>query len=320
MYYTRRLIIYLALPLLLIATVYFFEPVSKYSDLYITIPEGFTVNKLGDFLKEKNLIRSEKVFEGYYRLVYGSKLKSGLYLIEKPETVLGLAKIFSSGLFNIKTIKVTIPEGTDIKGMVSIFSNKLPSFDASLFQSITTKSGYEGFLFPDTYYLDANQSVSDIVSLLRSTYSKRINEMLSKLTPAEKEYFKNNERNIIIIASILEEEAKEEKDRAMITDIINRRMAKKLPLQLDATLGYVLNKGSLELTSDDLKASSSYNTYTNLGLTPTPISNPGISAIMSAIRPIKNNYWYYLSDKDDVIHFASTYDEHLINRQKYLGK
>ena len=79
-----------------------------------------------------------------------------------------------------------------------------------------------------------------------------------------------------------------------------------------------LEKGSLELTVDDLHSDSPYNTYTHRGLPPTPISNPGISTLTAALYHETSPYLYYLSDNNGVIHYAKTFEEHKLNKDRYL--
>jgi UPF0755 protein len=91
-----------------------------------------------------------------------------------------------------------------------------------------------------------------------------------------------------------------------------------MALQVDSSFTYILGKTSKELTVDDLKIDSPYNSYTNLGLPPTPISNPGLASIQAAITPIKTKYLYFLTDKEGNMHYSITLDEHLANVAKYL--
>jgi UPF0755 protein len=120
------------------------------------------------------------------------------------------------------------------------------------------------------------------------------------------------------MASILEREATSSSDRRIIAGILWKRLDDRMPLQVDAALAYVLNKDGTKLTSADLATTSPFNTYKNLGLPPTPIGNPGLSAIEDAISPESTTYWYYLSDSKGNIHYSSTYDEQIVNESKYL--
>lgn len=316
--YIKKLLVYILIPILLLIFVFFTEPNTGIKDMYINIPKGYLLNDLSHSLKENKMIRSEIIFKYYYRLIYGGDIQAGNYYFENSSSIFNLANRFSNGIFKIKQIKITIPEGLDSKDISYLLLKNIPNFDVAFFLGLANK--YEGYLFPDTYYLDQNSNPSSVLDTLRATYARRKIEIMKELNETEKKYFEKEENKIIIIASILEKEAATSYDRKMISDIIIRRMNSNYPLQIDATLGYIMHKGSLELTSDDLKIKSPYNTYLNKGLPPTAISNPGKETIIDVIRPIKNNFWFYLSDKDGKIYYSTTYDEHLVKRAKYLNK
>jgi UPF0755 protein len=124
---------------------------------------------------------------------------------------------------------------------------------------------------------------------------------------------------IIIMASLLEKEATDKNDATMISDILWSRIKGGMPLQVDATLGYLLDgKTSAQLTKADLGMDSLYNTYKYKGLPPGPISNPGIDMIIAAANPVQNDFVYYLHDKEGNPYYAKTFKEHVANKFKYL--
>ena len=92
-----------------------------------------------------------------------------------------------------------------------------------------------------------------------------------------------------------------------------------MPLQVDAVFLYILGKNTFQLSKTDLQTTSRYNTYTNKGLPPGPITNPGIDSILAAVTPITTKYLYYLSDRKGNLYYAATYEQHLANKYKYLG-
>ena len=131
-----------------------------------------------------------------------------------------------------------------------------------------------------------------------------------------------NKNTIITIASIIQREAADKGDMKLISGIIWNRIFSGMKLQVDATLQYA--KGSEkngwweEVKPKDKKIDSPYNTYTNLGLPPTAITNPGIDALLSAVTPLSSPYYFYLSDKEGEMHYAKTFAEHIANKGKYL--
>ena len=106
--------------------------------------------------------------------------------------------------------------------------------------------------------------------------------------------------------------------RRMISGILWKRLDEGMPLQIDCTFQYVNGKNTFQLSLDDLKIDSPYNTYKYRGLTPTPISNPGLDSLRAAVTPIESKYYYFLSDKEGVMHYGITHDQHVANKNKYL--
>ena len=120
------------------------------------------------------------------------------------------------------------------------------------------------------------------------------------------------------MASILEEEARSFEDKQIVAGILWKRLDNDMALQVDAPFVYLLGKGSADLTLDDLKTDSPYNTYLYRGLTPTPISNPGLESLRAAVEPIASEHLFYLSDADGVMHYAEDFEQHKRNKELYL--
>ena len=142
------------------------------------------------------------------------------------------------------------------------------------------------------------------------------------------------QNNVVNLASIVEREARLPDDRPVVAGILLKRLENDWPLEVDATLQYAMatrkmengkwKTGSFdfwpkEITADDLELDSPYNTRKYKGLPPTPICNPGLSAIEAVIRPTETEYWFYLSDKEGKMHYAKTIEEHNLNISRYLN-
>jgi len=131
------------------------------------------------------------------------------------------------------------------------------------------------------------------------------------------------EAEILILASILEREANSPESMGIVSGILQNRLAINMPLQADATIEYVLETPLGELPPGQLAAElreldSPYNSYLNLGLPPTPIGNPGLTAIKAVLNPVETDYFYYVTDADGAFYYAETYDQHLQNIERYL--
>lgn len=278
----------------------------------ITIDSGQSLFSISNELYKDKAIKSKRVFE-MLMLTFGSDktISRGEYYFEKPINVVSLAMRISGREFGVDKAKVTFPEGFTNKQMANRLSKEISDFDTEAFLTLTKDK--EGYLFPDTYHFLPWATIESIMETLEKNFTK-------KITPLQKDIESSGKslEDIIIMASIIEKEAKGEEDRYFISGILWKRISKGIPLQVDAPFLYILGKESSELTRADLSINSPFNTYKNKGLTPSPIGNPGLESIKASIKPKDSPYLYYLHDSDGNIHYAKTYTEHLKNINKYL--
>ena len=167
----------------------------------------------------------------------------------------------------------------------------------------------EGYLFPDTYQFYEDSDADTVVEKFLDNFDQKVTEdMRSQIEKSDYSL-----REILTVASMVEKEAKLSSEQAKIAGVIyNRLNSKDYPyLNIDATILYVVGHKDA-LTKADLKIDSPYNTYTQKGLPPGPICNPGLDAIMAAINPEKHDYYFYVAsgDKDGSHVFSKTLDEH----------
>lgn len=289
------------------------SPPSTFSDsVIVTIKSGDTLNSVAKDLKTKRLIRSTTMLRGVVMLSAGEqKIAAGDYYFAKPVSTRTIASRFMTGDFGLSAIRVTIPEGLSMSQIGALLSPKFGQFSESDFMKFSPVK--EGRLFPDTYFFMPNVKAEKVIEVLQKNFEEKIKAVESEILA-----FGKSEDDVVIMASILEEEGQTPEDWRVISGILWKRIKIGMPLQVDASLGYVTGRSSSELTKDDLKITSAYNTYVHKGLPPTPISNPGLETIVAAITPIETPYFYYLSDKDGVIHYAATFADHIKNREKYL--
>lgn len=279
---------------------------------FITIQSGDTLYSVAKVLKTKGLVRSTILLRGLPIVLSGDhKLVAGDYYFGRPITTFSLISRLTSGDFDIAPIRVTIPEGYSMSQIAESLSKRLPHFSVTDFMKYSPVK--EGYLFPDTYLFQSNVTTDEVINILQGNFEEKIKSIQDKIKA-----FGKSEKDVVTMASILEEEARTTEDWRIISGILWKRIKIGMPLQVDASLGYITGRASLELTTADLKATSPYNTYTHKGLPPTPIANPGLKTIEAAVTPVSTPYLYYLSDKNGVIHYAATFEEHIKNRQKYL--
>lgn len=289
----------------------FFRPPLNFSESeVIIIREGLTLNESAKVLKEKNVIISETTFSILTRLFDG-KVVAGGYLFKEPLSVFEVVFKVSRGDYGTSLIKVTFPEGLSSKEMAEICSTSLSGCNKEEFFNLGRKE--EGYLFPDTYFFSQSSGANEVISIMRKTFDEKIKNASSSL-----EEFGRPLKDVLTMASILEKEAKSMEDRRIVAGILWKRLDLKMPLQVDAAFDYVIGKTTFELTGEDLKIDSPYNTYRFLGLPPTPIGNPGLASIEAATTPIKTKYFFYLTGKDGTFHYAEDHDTHVLNKEKYL--
>lgn len=293
-------------------TVFWRAPSDFPTSTIVTIESGQGLQRIVQDFKSKSIIRSPFMFRSLVIILGGEKrVVAGDYLLDTKENPLTLALRIIRGDFHMNEIKLTIPEGMSVKEIGELLDKNLVSFDqASFVERATSK---EGYLFPDTYFFRPTTKPEDVIGRMNALYEKKI-ETLQKDILASK----HSEKEIITMASILEGEAKTTEDRKIVSGILWKRMSAGIPLQVDATFKYINGKGTAELSLDDLKIDSRYNTYVYRGLPPTPINNPGLDAILASLYPTKTPYLYFLTGRDGKMYYARTFEEHKVNKAKYL--
>ncbi len=279
---------------------------------FINIQQGASFEDVAQLLEEEKIIRSSFLLSAFTMLFEGRRLAiAGTYFFPAPQNVVTVAARIGSGDFEVDPVRVTIPEGATQKEIASILVQKLPLFDLEGFLALTEDK--EGRLFPDTYFFLPGENPAVIAKALEDNFHARIEEIKSEIVA-----FKMPLEDIVIMASLLEEEARTYETRRMIAGILWKRIDIGMRLQVDAVFPYIIGKNSFELTTEDLQIDSPYNTYRYAGLPPTAISNPGLSSLKAAVTPVKSSYLYYLSDKEGRMHYASTFEQHVANKRRYL--
>ncbi len=256
----------------------------------LEIEPGMSLRSVSLKLKNENYIRSRLALEAFVIIFDKEKrVISTNYYFEGKLSVYEIARRITKGEHEMAPISVTIPEGFNVNQIGDIFAEKLINFDKTKF--LLTTENLEGYLFPDTYFFLVNDNEESVVKSMSKNFEKKIDPLLLEITASGKTI-----EDIIIMASIIEGEAKGDADRDIISGILWKRISINMPLQVDVAM----------------------ETYKTKGLPDRPIGNPGLLAIKAAIYPKSSSYLYYLHDKDGNIHYSRTYSEHLKNISKYL--
>jgi len=255
----------------------------------VFLAQGTVPREISSKLESSKVVRSSFFLHIILKLRgTAGALVPGNYLFEGRQSVFRIASRITNGEFGTDQMKVTIPEGSTNAEVTYFIKEKFPTFDEQKFLAETTNK--QGYLFPETYYL-LSTSTEAIVVQLTDSFDYHVRELQSDALMESKEW-----RDIVTMASILEEEANTPADFKIVSGILWKRISIGMALQVDVAPV----------------------TYERPGFPPFPLSNPGLATLEAALYPIETQYFYYLTGKDGLMHYAVTFDEHKKNIETYL--
>lgn len=285
----------------------------------ITIEKGLSFAEVAQKLEDEKIIRNAFAFRLWSK--FGSDeitVQAGNHRFSPSMTFKEIAGQLELGL---QDVNIQIKEGARVEEINEILKDKLEKEYLST-DFLKQAKPLEGMLFPDTYNFYKNSTAESVIKRLNDTFEQNYKSLNGPTDPAEK-------KRIVILASILEREGLNDKDRPVIAGILENRLKSNTEtagfLQIDATLQYAIgNKHEASNwwstpTADDKEVDSPYNTYKYKGLPPGPICNPGNSSLSAAIVPQRSNYLYYIHDNQGNAYYAKTFEEHDRNIAKYLN-
>jgi len=282
----------------------------------VQVPQGATGKTIGDLLVTAGLIEHEGLFRLAIKLDKENKpLQHGIYEIPKGLAALDILHLMQDGPARPSLedqYKVTVPEGLSLAQLVALLPEIKGIDEAAADPALIARLGVnvkslEGFLLPETYYFDKAPTGRELVERLFSHFEKGWAQLVAEVPGAER----YDKLAVVTIASLVEEEARVEDERPLVAAVMRNRLEEGMPLQMDSTLQYALNKYGQRLTDKDKQTDSAYNTYRVRGLPPGPISSPGLSSLRAALRPANEPYLYFVSNADGKTHtFSKTYEEH----------
>lgn len=282
----------------------------------VSVERGAALSQIAESFESQGIIRSNIWLKVFITLWGGQKkVIAGDYYFPEPVSVLKVARMLRHGEFGLINQKVTIPEGLSSFEIAKILKEEIPNFDDQGFVKEVSDNGYEGYLFPDTYFFMPNIKASDVIHMMRENFTRQVKAYEEDIAKLDKPL-----SDIVIMASIIEDEANSSlESKRIVSGILWKRLGLEMPLQVDAPFQYYNGKNSYTLTKDDLAEEHPYNTYRNKGLTPTAIANPGIDSLRAAIAPTNTEYLYFLSDKKGNMYYAENFEGHKRNRELYLN-
>jgi UPF0755 protein len=313
----------------------FFVPVyipSPGKEIYI--PTKTSLKEIGNILEKENIINSAFYFKIFLTLTrQAHQIKPGFYKFDGQIDIAKLARIMTKGG---KGIRIVIPEGLTLIEIQDILKKnglnvdfgklKLSDFENSeLLKYFPKEVNLEGILAPDTYEFFKEESEKEIAEKFLRNFSKKfLPEFIRGYAVNSGALSANELYQKLILASILEREAKNFEDMRIIAGILEKRIKKNKKLEVDAAIAYVKCKSypcDWNVSAADVrKIDSPYNTYLNSGYPPGPINNPGSNAIRASFNPQASDFWYYLTNPDSETIFSKTFKEHQKNIKKHLRR
>jgi uncharacterized YceG family protein len=297
----------------------------------VTIPEGASGDRVLTVLKEAGVIRCDGLVGGVLLRGTGraDEIRAGTHELMTNMTIAEAVDVLSTPPPEVPTVDITIPEGYRLTQIAERAERDLGIPQAGFLAAADSgrfalppylpkgTTTVEGFLFPKTYAFVEGEATADAL----------IQRMLDQFgTEAEGLPWSNAERlgvtpyEVVVIASMIEREARVPSDRPKIAAVIYNRLAEGMTLGIDATLLYDDPTPDGQLTGSDFEHDSPYNTRLNPGLPPTPIASPGLPSLRAALSPADVPYLYYvLCDADGGHRFSVDYDTFLADKAECLG-
>ena len=284
------------------------------------IKPGQPIAQIAKNLQDAEIIKNALAFRLLVaRMGIAKNIQYGDFRLSPHQSSRQIAEFLTHGAIDVW---ITFPEGLRVEEMAQIVEAKLrvPTNDKYQFDKEEfVKIAKEGYMFPDTYLIPKDAAAQDVTKRLRQTFDEKVAKNLLVTSSGL------SEDEIVILASLIEKEAKSDEERSIIAGILLNRLDVGMALEVDATVSYAKGYDSANNTwwptvtvADYKSVKSSYNTYLNTGLPPAPIASPGLESIRSAASPQETDYFYYLHDSKGKIHYAKTVEEHNQNIQQFL--
>lgn len=350
----RRIVAIIALVVLLIVGIVGFQaynfvsgalkPVEPDSEkvVEVEVPIGSNLDSIAELLEKNGIVKDARVYKYYVKFNNESEFQAGTYGLLPSMTLDEITQSLKTGkVYREPLFTITVPEGLTLEQIAENVIAEKTDFTAEQFMEKMEDEAYidelmvkyptlltdeikgenvryalEGYLYPATYpFYEEDPSMTLIIEqMLNATQA---NVVQFEALMLEKEM---TPHTLLTFASLLEEEATSQSDRQAIASVFFNRIEEDMPLQTDPTVIYAMGEHKERLFNKDYEFEHPYSTYTNKGLPPGPIASAGIESIQAVLDPADTEYFYFLADSEGKNHFAETYDQHLANRDKFIGQ
>jgi len=288
----------------------------------IEVAKGDTLSSVAEKLEGAGVIPSAFMFKMEARVGgYGTEIKTGEYTFARGEESEVILHKLTAGEA-VPTLAITVPEGLSLEETAQEVAGQ-SGVSAAKFEEAAKRTDYgygflenpqikstEGFLFPKRYEFEEGTTASQMVTRMLEQY---LLETQTLDISGAKERFNLSEYQLVTVASLIEKEAARPEEGPLVASVIYNRLRRDMPLQIDASVHYALDKQGEELSLADLEVDSPYNTYENTGLPPGPICSPSRQSLEAAISPAQTNYLYYVLKSNGKEHFFTN------NYNKFLA-
>ena len=281
----------------------------------ITIPKGASAAAVAELLKQESCLENTNIFKLALTMTMKNRsIRPGRYNLKGISSIGQLVKVIASQ--SSDRVRVTMLEGWTIEQFADELKDRL---QIDIFEFLRLCNDYnfmhglnieapslEGFLFPDTYILLKTYTEEEILRILVNQHQHNHRQLLKELKPVRR----LNMLEMTALASIIQGEAVYDDEMSIISSVYHNRLDKKMLLQADPTIQYIIPGKPRRLYNKDLDIDSPYNTYKYKGLPPGPINNPGLSALKAAIMPAETDYLYFVSNGEGRHIFTRNNEEH----------
>lgn len=278
----------------------------------LVIPRGAGVTRIAETLAQAGVIEHDWLFLlGVKLLGQDQRLKAGEYAFPAGVSMRGAMEILVAGVTVVR--RVTIPEGLTAWQIVQLL-NAVPDLEGEPLVELPE----EGSLLPETYFFQRGDTRADILARMRAAHDRAVRELWEDRQDGLPI---STVEEWIILASIVEKETGLTSERPLVASVFINRLNIGMRLQSDPTVIYGITSGQgplgRSLTRRDLDTPTPYNTYTQAGLPPGPIANPGLASLMAVLHPADTKYLYFVADGTGGHAFAETLDEHNRNVRRW---
>lgn len=297
-------------------------PGGQGKEVLVDVPAGTSTAGIGKLMADHDVITNASVWSWYTKLKDVGSFQAGSYRLHRNSSFDEAVADLDKEPLPPHTRLVTVPEGYTLRQTLARLGDKnkgVPGFTQQLLltalKAPTSRSKYlpakattlEGTLFPDSYAVGDDDNEAQVVQRMVAQFDKTMDGLNAKGRAAQ---LKITPYQAVIVASLVEEEARVPEDRPKVARVIYNRLAKGMPLGIDAALCYEKGQIPCKLTESDLDKDSPYNTRHRTGLTPTPVASPGKASLAAALQPASGNWLYYvLIDAQGHHAFTNDYDE-----------